>query len=67
MGVLRCLVLSNNRFQPLGFRILSLVHVLMAAGKIDLDYLSRYTNRVAISNRRLIAFDDRGVTFRYKD
>jgi len=30
-------------------------------------YLSRYTHRVAISNRRLIAFDDRGVTFRWKD
>jgi hypothetical protein len=32
-----------------------------------LAYLSRYTHRVAISNRRLIAFDDKGVTFRYKD
>ena len=32
-----------------------------------LTYLSRYTHRVAISNRRLVAFDDRGVTFRYKD
>ena len=32
-----------------------------------LAYLSRYTHRVAISNRRLIAFDDHGVTFRYKD
>jgi len=32
-----------------------------------LAYLSRYTHRVAISNRRLIAFDERGVTFRYKD
>jgi hypothetical protein len=32
-----------------------------------LAYLSRYTHRVAISNRRLIAFDDRGVTFGYKD
>lgn len=32
-----------------------------------LTYLSRYTHRVAISNRRLIAFDDRGVTFRFKD
>jgi hypothetical protein len=32
-----------------------------------LAYLSRYTHRVAISNRRLIAFDDSGVTFRYKD
>ncbi len=32
-----------------------------------LAYLSRYTHRVAISNRRLIAMDGRGVTFRYKD
>ena len=32
-----------------------------------LAYLSRYTHRVAISNRRLIAVDERGVTFRYKD
>ncbi len=32
-----------------------------------LAYLSRYTHRVAISNHRLIAFDDAGVTFRYKD
>jgi len=32
-----------------------------------LAYLARYTHRVAISNRRLIAFDQAGVTFRYKD
>ena len=32
-----------------------------------LAYLSRYTHRVAISNRRLISLDDRGVTFYYKD
>ena len=32
-----------------------------------LAYLSRYTHRVAISNRRLISFDEGGVTFRYKD
>jgi hypothetical protein len=32
-----------------------------------LAYLSRYTHRVAISNRRLITFDSRGVTFGYKD
>jgi len=32
-----------------------------------LAYLARYTHRVAISNRRLIAADDHGVTFRYKD
>src|ERR1700742_3489085 len=32
-----------------------------------LEYLSRYTHRVAISNQRLLAFDERGVTFRWKD
>ena len=32
-----------------------------------LRYLARYTHRVAISNRRLIACDDRGVTFKWKD
>ena len=32
-----------------------------------LAYLSRYTHRVAISNRRLIAADKTGVTFKYKD
>jgi hypothetical protein len=32
-----------------------------------LAYLSRYTHRVAISNHRLISFDETGVTFRYKD
>jgi hypothetical protein len=32
-----------------------------------LAYLSRYTHRVAIANSRLIAFDERGVTFHWKD
>jgi len=32
-----------------------------------LAYLSRYTHRVAISNRRLVSLDERGVTFRWKD
>jgi hypothetical protein len=32
-----------------------------------LRYLSRYTHRVAISNRRLVAADDAGVAFRWKD
>jgi hypothetical protein len=32
-----------------------------------LAYLSRYTHRVAIANSRLIALDDRGVTFKWKD
>ena len=32
-----------------------------------LAYLSRYTHRVAISNSRLLACDERGVTFTWKD
>jgi len=32
-----------------------------------LAYLSRYTHRVAIANSRLIALDEHGVTFRWKD
>jgi len=32
-----------------------------------LTYLSRYTHRVAISNRRLISADASGVTFKWKD
>jgi Putative transposase/Transposase zinc-binding domain len=38
-----------------------------AGPKAVLAYLSRYTHRVAISNSRLIACDERGVTFRWKD
>jgi anaerobic selenocysteine-containing dehydrogenase len=33
-----------------GLLILSLVHVLVSAGKIDLDYLSRYTNAPVLVN-----------------
>ena len=32
-----------------------------------LAYLARYTHRVAISNRRLVAMDETGVTLKYKD
>jgi Putative transposase/Transposase zinc-binding domain len=32
-----------------------------------LAYLSRYTHRVAIANSRLVALDDSGVTFKWKD
>ena len=32
-----------------------------------LAYLSRYTHRVAIANSRLIALDEQGVTFQWKD
>jgi hypothetical protein len=32
-----------------------------------LAYLARYTHRVAIANSRLVALDEHGVTFRWKD
>ena len=32
-----------------------------------LKYLARYTHRVAISDRRILAIEDNGVTFRYRD
>jgi putative transposase len=38
-----------------------------AGPKAVLAYLSRYTHRVAISNRRLIAIDEHGVTFKVKN
>jgi len=31
------------------------------------EYLGRYTHRVAISNQRIVAFNGQAVTFRYKD
>lgn len=31
------------------------------------DYLGRYSHRIAITNARLLRVDDEGVTFRYKD
>ena len=38
-----------------------------AGAQAVLAYLSRYTHRVAISNSRLIALDDKDVTFKWKD
>jgi hypothetical protein len=32
-----------------------------------LEYLARYTHRIAISNHRLLRVDEESVTFRYKD
>jgi len=41
--------------------------VYAAGPEAVLAYLSRYTHRVAIANSRLLAFDDHGVTFKWKD
>jgi len=38
-----------------------------AGPKAVLAYLARYTHRVAISNRRLVAANEKGVTFKWKD
>jgi hypothetical protein len=38
-----------------------------AGPKQVLRYLSRYTHRIAIANRRLLSADQSGVTFKYKD
>jgi Zn finger protein HypA/HybF involved in hydrogenase expression len=38
-----------------------------AGAQAVLAYLARYTHRVAISNRRLVALDADGVTFKWKD
>jgi hypothetical protein len=38
-----------------------------AGPKQVLRYLSRYTHRIAISNRRLVSADENGVAFKYKD
>ena len=39
----------------------------LAGPEAVLAYLSRYTHRVAIANSRLLACDERGVTFKWKD
>ena len=45
------------------------VHVKepFAGPETVLSYLSRYTHRIAISNRRLVSADQHHVAFRYKD
>lgn len=32
-----------------------------------LSYLGRYVNKIAISNDRIVSFDDKSVTFKYRD
>ncbi len=39
----------------------------MAGPAQVLEYLSRYTHRVALSNERLLSMDEHSVRFRYKD
>jgi hypothetical protein len=39
----------------------------VGGGENSLRYLARYVFRVAISNNRIVSFDQQSVTFRYKD
>src|ERR1700730_5468009 len=39
----------------------------LTRGRMVLDYVGRYTHRVAISNNRLLDITEGKVTFRYKD
>jgi len=42
-------------------------HSSFAGPEQVLHYLSRYTHRIATTNRRLVATDDSGIAFRWKD
>ena len=44
-----------------------IVAAAFAGRQAVLAYLARYTHRVAISNARLIALREAGVTFKWKD
>src|SRR6202040_3716859 len=55
---------------------IKIIQALLGHEKLDttargpkevLRYLARYTHRVAISNRRLLACNEKGVTFKWKD
>jgi hypothetical protein len=43
------------------------VHCPLVQHALTSVYLSRYTHRVAIANSRLLALDEQGVTFKWKD
>src|SRR5207247_2613935 len=55
-------------FVPCSVRIgLSIPSRPLAGPEYVLHYLARYTHRVAISNHRLLNFQDGQVTFRWRD
>jgi len=39
----------------------------LSQGDTVVDYLARYTHRIAISNGRLLSMDGDRISFRYKD
>ena len=63
---------SPAAFEGLLLESLGTEWVVFAKPPVDdpqhvLDYLARYTHRIAISNHRLLHVDDEVVTLRYKD
>ncbi len=63
---------SSRAFEGLLFKSLRTEWVVYAKPPFDgpervLEYLSRYTHRIAISNHRLLHVNDEAVTLRYKD
>ena len=58
---------QRDQFFTLAARYCELGRRPFAGPKAVLAYLSRYTHRVAISNRRLIAVDEHSVTFKVKN
>jgi hypothetical protein len=51
---------------PLALRVISRIRRLNRSRDFG-AIVSRYTHRVAIANSRLIACDEQGVTFNWKD
>jgi predicted Zn-ribbon and HTH transcriptional regulator len=67
-----CYLLDNGEFSSLLANLCAKDWVVYSKESfVDpeyvLDYLGRYTHRVAISNNRLIGIEDNNVTFSYKD
>jgi hypothetical protein len=63
---------DSDAFQGLLLESLRTEWVVYAKPPFDgpervLEYLARYTHRIAISNHRLLHVDDEAVTFRHKD
>jgi hypothetical protein len=59
--------MTIRSISPLRQRMIEDMNARQLGPEAVLAYLSRYTHRVAISNHRLVAADQSGVTFKYKD
>ena len=58
--------LRFNRGSPVSQRLERLLQAPLRRTRASIKYLGQYTHRVAISNQRLVAIDEHGVTFRTK-